>query len=547
MYELQLIDMVNSVERAMLAKPLTLGGLSSSGGGYGGPPGGFVGWLPQSRVAYDYTEATTLDTPGSGLSLLDNLNHIRALIGSGGGGVSYFTSLLDVPDSYTGNAGKLLVVDAAEDGLEYSSFTPYRFLITDVNGNPFDLDWITFNQGQKQVIIGRDSVPINGGTAFHMYDTFGHTGGEAFFWAYGLGTADMPQNEFSGRVFGVRSRGTVENPSGILKDDVILDIAGVGMGDNGDWFTTAERAAATPGDGVPYIEHSLKLFIRFAADSDFGEDYRATRMEVWTTPVASGITQAQKSFVIDGEGVDVVSSGWYHRNGSTAINDMWTADAASLTLDTNTDEFNDNTIAGSWTQLIPGTTTLVFSEEDNGFIMSQNQDDISSDIIYGVIYKDVPAGDFSVTTKISSKADMSGGLIGGILLSDGLSTDYTTADAKHFGWYFGGAGTGVQIREYVGITNAPTATTRNDVWDRQYSGYIRLRYDSSGNNVYVDISDDGNAWKYLCNESLSFTPTEMGLALHSQMNSTQHGSTAFQFFRVTDSIDLSQRVNGRRI
>lgn len=72
-----LLDLINTAQRATLARPLWLGGVASASGGAGGPPGGFSGWLPQKRVAYDTSELAASGLPVSGISLLDNLNHIR--------------------------------------------------------------------------------------------------------------------------------------------------------------------------------------------------------------------------------------------------------------------------------------------------------------------------------------------------------------------------------------------------------------------------------------------------------------------------------------
>jgi len=76
-YETNLIDYINMIERSANLRPLNLGGVTSTEGGDGGPPGGFMGYLPQTRVAYDLSEDATMDVPTSGESLLDNLNHIR--------------------------------------------------------------------------------------------------------------------------------------------------------------------------------------------------------------------------------------------------------------------------------------------------------------------------------------------------------------------------------------------------------------------------------------------------------------------------------------
>ena len=75
-FESAIFSYINNVKQFVRSLPLNLGGITASGGGAGGPPGGYIGYLPQTRVAYDLTEAETLATAASG-SLLDNLNHIR--------------------------------------------------------------------------------------------------------------------------------------------------------------------------------------------------------------------------------------------------------------------------------------------------------------------------------------------------------------------------------------------------------------------------------------------------------------------------------------
>jgi len=77
-FDLQIFEYFSMFQRQMMAQPLLLGGAPGSGGGYGGRPGGFIGYLPQTRISYDMSEEATLITVTSGQSLLDNLNHIRA-------------------------------------------------------------------------------------------------------------------------------------------------------------------------------------------------------------------------------------------------------------------------------------------------------------------------------------------------------------------------------------------------------------------------------------------------------------------------------------
>lgn len=79
-FDRTILDLIEGSARNFKALPLNLGAVAGSGGGIGSPPGGYIGWLPQTRIAYDFEELATLDTSISG-SLLDNLNHIRYRLG----------------------------------------------------------------------------------------------------------------------------------------------------------------------------------------------------------------------------------------------------------------------------------------------------------------------------------------------------------------------------------------------------------------------------------------------------------------------------------
>lgn len=86
-FDYTILELIESSARNFKAQPLNLGAVGGGGGGAGSPPGGYIGQLPQYRVAYDVTESATLSTLPSGLtgasgwSLVDNLNHIRYRLG----------------------------------------------------------------------------------------------------------------------------------------------------------------------------------------------------------------------------------------------------------------------------------------------------------------------------------------------------------------------------------------------------------------------------------------------------------------------------------
>lgn len=70
-----IVEMIRANRPRLFLSAVNLGGSGGQQGGSGSPPGGIIGQLTQSRVAYDTTEAATQI---GNSSLLDNLNHIRA-------------------------------------------------------------------------------------------------------------------------------------------------------------------------------------------------------------------------------------------------------------------------------------------------------------------------------------------------------------------------------------------------------------------------------------------------------------------------------------
>lgn len=88
-YEMNNFNYFDTLVRFLRAQPINLAGIAAPSGGQGGGAG-YIGYLPQTRVAYDETEAASPLTAVSG-SLLDNLNHIRyqitTLSGIAAGGV----------------------------------------------------------------------------------------------------------------------------------------------------------------------------------------------------------------------------------------------------------------------------------------------------------------------------------------------------------------------------------------------------------------------------------------------------------------------------
>jgi len=107
------LEYLDQARRQSFVLPLALGGTSGSSGGAGSPPGGFLGMLIQTKIAYDTSELASVTITSGSTSLLDNLNHIRKRIstleaatttGSGAAGqIAFWGSTT----SLSGNSGFL--------------------------------------------------------------------------------------------------------------------------------------------------------------------------------------------------------------------------------------------------------------------------------------------------------------------------------------------------------------------------------------------------------------------------------------------------------
>lgn len=198
-FDYLVLDLIESAAKNVKALPLNLGGLSGAGGGIGAPPGGYIGQLPQRRVAYDESEDATLFTPLSGMSLVDNLNHIRYRIeeleGAPSGtfivddydGVPTITDVIHV--TFSGaivsqlSPGHALVAFTGGGG---SSFTgdANSVVLTDGAGALDTMPWLKWGTSTEEYIeFGADEVGKEANAGKMGYETFGAN----YLWIVGAG------------------------------------------------------------------------------------------------------------------------------------------------------------------------------------------------------------------------------------------------------------------------------------------------------------------------------------------------------------------------
>ncbi len=204
-HEHVILELIDSAFKTAKTTPLNLGGISGTGGGLGQPPGGYIGQLPQTKVSYDTTEAATLFTPASGMSLVDNLNHIRYWIEYLQDAVNSGGSALVVED-WDGNpsinnvnrivfsggvvtdlgAGRVLVQISGGGG----SFSgdPFSVVLTDDEGNAFTPTWLKWGEDGADEFVewGADVAGKETNAGKIKYNT---ADAEDYFDIFGAGSA----------------------------------------------------------------------------------------------------------------------------------------------------------------------------------------------------------------------------------------------------------------------------------------------------------------------------------------------------------------------
>lgn len=180
--EYTVLDIVESAVRNSRVTPLNLGGVAGVGGGVGGPPGGFIGWLPQTRVAYDYSEIASSGIPASGMSILDNLNHIRYRLNIIESGSATFTviddntptTISDVDTIHFSGAGVSVTnLGSGDIRVSITSSGGGTFTVIDDNTQSTitNVDTIHFSGvGISVTDLGGGDVKVVGATNLHIYN-----------------------------------------------------------------------------------------------------------------------------------------------------------------------------------------------------------------------------------------------------------------------------------------------------------------------------------------------------------------------------------------
>lgn len=351
-----IIEMINNAFRSVKAAPLVLGATET---GTGGPVGGFIGKLPQRRVAFDTVEAESSGIPTSGKSIITNLDRIRyrlAVLESGGG---TFLALSDAPDSYIGFSGYVVRVNDTEDALEFAemsggttlpTFDPYKILHTNADGELSSDNNIWYKEEHLgysgQMYHGSDTIQIAG----HYMEALELEGASAHRFMIVMSDTLSHSNRRSA----IRGGGTLAAPTETLSGMIIQELRGFGI----------DAPGAITGGATT---------IQQVADGDFTPSSHPAKIDIYTTP--SGSTALSLAMTIQSDGNINIPSGKEYRIGGIAIGgssdvipkDGWVSVSDTWTVQTQA--YTNDPAAGASIVLNVASTSK-FSVDDTVIVSS---------------------------------------------------------------------------------------------------------------------------------------------------------------------------------
>jgi hypothetical protein len=204
------------------------------------------------------------------------------------------------------------------------------------------------------------------------------------------------------------------------------------------------------------------------------------------------------------------------------------------------DEFADNSagVPSGWTEWDVGAR-LTVAEGEDGTKMTWAGDfsELSG------MRKAIPAGDFSLITKISLSA--TGNFEGGIFLAEDLAANPSTADVQTLMMrYDGGMLFSIAAQRWSAYNSL--LSTNFFTSSRTHGGTIYLRWRRISTNLHADYSFDGLSWLRM-GAAFAEPFTIAHVVLGGAARNSDGGTAYFRFYRETTSTAIAQPLLGRRV
>lgn len=228
-------------------------------------------------------------------------------------------------------------------------------------------------------------------------------------------------------------------------------------------------------------------------------------------------------------------------SGLTPIKTIWDPDASPASASALDDEFDNGSLDVKWTELdFSGVLTVNESAVYNHLILTSNPS--SGNNVAG-LSQTLPAGNFTITTKVSLRGQSASSFEGGLAL---WQNQISSGDIKTLGARVGAsrviAAFGSGYADYQNSNIGESFSS--DVIAGRHGMYLRIR--RNGTTYYYDWSLDGLGWDTLGSAfDPSFTPGFCGVFNNNTPSSIVRESS-FEFFRYQNS-DVGERgiLSGR--
>lgn len=230
--------------------------------------------------------------------------------------------------------------------------------------------------------------------------------------------------------------------------------------------------------------------------------------------------------------------GGYNRpSGGTAPStgsSLWFPDLPPVSANANDDEFSDGALGGAWTSW-NNRAELTYSEGINGAKMAHAGHAGDS---WAGIFRVVPAGDWSIVTKMSMASIEGGGALAGLFLAEDLAAAPLTGNMRALDMTHDGY---VRLFDWNDYTTFGSSVKPAEQWNFGDDAYMRVR--RSGATYSWDLSLDGVSWRQYQSGAIGFAVASIGLGINAS------GGTAatafFRFYRQVATTVLDTPVFGK--
>lgn len=218
---------------------------------------------------------------------------------------------------------------------------------------------------------------------------------------------------------------------------------------------------------------------------------------------------------------------------------LYFPDLPPASANANDDEFSTGSLGAAWTEWDVGSQQTV-AVGTYGLALTQTGTSGNS---WAGVHRAVPAGDWSLVTRLSLAGIGDSFNGAAIILAEDIATNPSTGDIRTFGITY-------QTTNSLHLTIyrfSDYQTFSSTALDTTLAGheYLYLRVRRATTTLFYDYSTDGLNWVQAYTESEPFTVSRVGLAADNSSNAGQPASTSyFRFWRQTSSTALAQPLLG---